>query len=229
MRKESSRTLERGKRDTRKVTLLAAGALLACLPAALLAQDDAAGSGAITPAREPVQELLELDEVMVQAYSLHERIVRAEDRFFQLYNELNPHDDYRVNCAYLPLEPGSRIDGRVCMPAFHANAIALAAVMPRCLVERAPSYHWSSRPLDDVPPSSFCYTSPPPELVLLERSNAYARNLRDVIRTDARLQVMAGELDELYRQGTRVMNRYHEINTNADQRASTPRFRPKIR
>src|SRR5690606_5744290 len=65
-----------------------------------------------------VEDLLELDEVIVHGTNLRNRIVKAEDKFYKLYNQLNKDDDYDINCAYLSLEQDTRIQDRLCAPSF---------------------------------------------------------------------------------------------------------------
>lgn len=170
-----------------------------------------------------IEEMVELDEVVVHGTRLQDRIVRAEDRFFKLYNELNKNDDFDVNCAYLPLEQDTRIDSRLCTPSFYANAIVEQLTwQDRCRGTQDAEGNY-------VPPPP-CYTPPPPELVLVGRSDEYAAHVMSVIRSDPRLQEMAGELDELHMERVRLARRYSEIKSEADaRRAALPRYRPKIR
>src|SRR5690606_11294923 len=70
--------------------------------------------------------LLELEEVLVHGKRLQERIVEAEDEFYKLFNQVNKDDDYDTNCALLNLsaDSGSRLNSRLCLPVFVAEAIA---------------------------------------------------------------------------------------------------------
>lgn len=79
----------------------------------------------------PLEELQELDEVFVRGGRLRDRIVRAEDEFYKLFNQLNTDDRYDTSCPYLntdPDNPGSRIQFRMCLPGFVADAMADWAV-----------------------------------------------------------------------------------------------------
>ena len=170
-----------------------------------------------------IEELQELDEVVVHGTNLRDRIVKAEDRFFKLYNELNKDSDFNINCAYIPLDPDTRIQDRLCAPSFYANAIVDTITWgERCRGTQDSEGNY-------VPPPP-CYTPPPPELVLVGRSEEYASNIMDVIRSDARLGEMAGELDELHLERYRLQRRYLELKSVEDaERAAKPRYRPKIR
>ncbi len=84
-------------------------------------------------AAAPAEPLMELDEVLVHGKRLQERIVEAENEFYKLFNEINKEDDYDTNCALLNLsaDTGSRLNSRLCMPVFVANAIADYTVFRR--------------------------------------------------------------------------------------------------
>src|SRR5690606_3586734 len=69
-----------------------------------------------------VEDLLELDEVIVHGTNLRNRIVKAEDKFYKLYNQLNKDDDYDINCAYISLEQDTRIQDPWCAPSSYANS-----------------------------------------------------------------------------------------------------------
>lgn len=184
---------------------------------------------AATPAPMPtsttapqIEQLQELDEVVVHGTRLYDRIVRAEDRFYKLYNEINKDDDFDINCAHVSLDPETRIEDRVCMPSFFTNSI----------VE---SFTWSERcrgTQDEegnyVPPPP-CYTPPPPELVLMHRSDELARNMMAVIHSDPRLGDMAGELDELHLERNRLQRRYLELRADQEEARPEVKYRPRIR
>ncbi len=192
------------------------------LPGIAPAQQAIATSTAV---RTPVaiEAIEELDEIVVHGTNLRDRIVKAEDRFFKLYNQLNKDDDFDVNCAYVALDPETRIEDRLCTPGFFANAIVDTMVWgERCKGSQDAEGNY-------VPPPP-CYTPPPPELVLMSRSDEYATHVMGVIRSDPRLQEMAGELDELHLERTRLQRRYVELKTEENaQRAETRRYRPRIR
>jgi hypothetical protein len=98
--------------------------LMATWLAAAHAQEGSAAAAA--PAEPPISELVELDEVVVRGERLRDVIIKAEDEFYKLYNQLNKDDKYDVNCPYLNLsaDSGSRISSRLCLPGFVASAIA---------------------------------------------------------------------------------------------------------
>lgn len=171
----------------------------------------------------PIEELLELDEVVVHGTNLRNRIIKAEDQFYKLYNQLNKDDDYDINCAYIALEQDSRIQDRLCAPGFYADAI----VETMQWTERCRGTQDSEGNYVPPPP---CYTPPPPELVLLDRSDKLAKNVMSVIRSNPGLGDMAGELDELHMERARLARRYIELKSVEDEtRAAMPRYRPKIR
>ncbi len=120
----------------RSTWLMLAGVMALALPPLVAAQQQSATPAPQTPdAAKAVdangKPLEELEEVIVQGGRLVDRIVKAEDRFFKLYNELNKDDDYRVNCTSVALDDGSRIEQRFCMPAFFADAWPNSSAWPR--------------------------------------------------------------------------------------------------
>lgn len=76
-------------------------------------------------AAEP-ETLLELDEVVVRGERLIDAIVKAEDAFYAIYNQVNKDNQYDVNCTRMNLtaDSGSRMNSRLCLPSFVASAIA---------------------------------------------------------------------------------------------------------
>jgi len=72
--------------------------------------------------RSPAGDAME--EVVVTGKTIGEMrrdIERAEDRFYNAYNELNPDGRFRVNCR-LEARPGTRILGHLCTAAFFEDA-----------------------------------------------------------------------------------------------------------
>lgn len=102
--------------------------LVAMLPAITLPAT--AGAADATAAADttaaPVEEEVVLDEVLVRGKRLEQRIVEAENAFYQLYNQLNKNDKYDMSCPELNIDPdnrNSRITTRVCLPGFVADAM----------------------------------------------------------------------------------------------------------
>jgi septum formation topological specificity factor MinE len=186
--------------------VLAALLPLATAPA-FPATADAATPAAAPAATRPEAPLEQLDEIIVRGETLVKAIADAEDDFFKLYNKLNRDDDYDTSCVYLAFDPNSQIKSRTCIPGFVADAMADQVY-----------YAEQCKPLQDAEGNQFspppCYTPPPPELVVLERSNAYARHLMTIIKSDPRLGQMAGHLDDLYFELTSVKQKYVKIKTD---------------
>lgn len=77
-----------------------------------------------TPNRETVkQEVIEEVTVigMRDIISLRNKLFRAEDQFFELYNEINDEDIYDVVCR-MRAPTGTRIARRECLPNFYRMA-----------------------------------------------------------------------------------------------------------
>ncbi len=90
--------------------------------AACLAAEPAKDSPAApSQAGEPLDEL---DEVVVRGKDLTQAIVKAEDEYFAIFNDVNKDDRYDTHCVALRLNNDSRIQSRVCMPGFVADAMA---------------------------------------------------------------------------------------------------------
>jgi hypothetical protein len=107
-----------------------------------------------------------LDEVVVKdtrLWRFREEMVKTEDKFFALYNELNKNDDFDVHCN-TDTRLGTHIQSRVCRIAFYERA----------QVEAVRDLLGGSGVVD-------------PELVLLERWPEYRRNALTVINGDQRL------------------------------------------
>lgn len=196
---------------------------MAVLVATGLAAAGTAWAQSTASAGKAIEELEELDEVVVHGRRLAERIERAEDRFFKLYNQLNKNHDFDINCPSLPLDGDTRIEGRFCMPAFFANALADAIVWnQRCrgTTDEEGNY--------EPPPP--CYTPPAPEVVLASRSAELQRHMMNVIRSNPQLGDMAGELDQLHMERVRLQRRYLQIKAEEDEkRATEQRYQPRIR
>lgn len=248
---------------------------LCCVPVATPAAEAGAGPAAATATSAgsaPELELMELDEVVVHGERLITRIVSAEDEFYKLYNQINKDDRYDVSCPFLALgaDSTSRINSRLCLPGFVADAIAdYAAFKLSC----EPSFsnfdgnrdrrisrmeasanadlfsQFDSLDQDDdeqldeysefrtfemwALSNQTCYRPPPPELVLMEGSEAWYKHMLAVTNSDPRLREMAGKLDGLHLELTSVQRRYRDmsaeeaaaryVDRTPDMRRSGPR------
>ena len=76
------------------------------------------------PAAAAPEILEELDEVVVHGRQLKEEIIKAEDKYFALFNEVNKDDRYDTHCVSLAMERDSHLQHRACIPGFVADAIA---------------------------------------------------------------------------------------------------------
>lgn len=243
-----------------RVIRTAALLLLLAAAGAAQAQEGQAGAVAGAPASSvpPTQAevpLMELDEVVAVGERLMTRIVRAEDEFYKLYNELNKDDRYDVSCPYLNLQSdtGSRLNSRLCLPGFVADAIAdYVAFQVNCEPTFAnydsnrdgrvtrneammnPDLDFQFDQLDRNGDGSLdqysefrafedwarvnlnCYRPPPPELVLMEGTDAWYKHMMALTNSDPRLREMAGRLDEMHQELGVVQRRYRDIAMEAD-------------
>jgi hypothetical protein len=159
----------------------------------------------MTPATaRPEEPLEQLDEIVVRGESVIKAINDAEDNFYALFNQVNKDDDYDTHCVYLNIDPdnaNSTIKSRVCLPGFVADAMADYAVFRACDGESDPQK------------KTTCFQPPPPQLVLMERSNRWAVEMMKVINSDPRLKEQAGHLDDLYRELRTVQRKYTQIKS----------------
>jgi hypothetical protein len=184
---------------------------------------------AVTPAAGEAQlepeVIQELEEVVVEGGRLYDRIVRAEDRFFKLYNELNKEDDFDTNCAFVPIDQESRMEQRFCMPAFFADAKAEQV--------RLSQYCLSLTARDEegqVLSQGACYEPPSAELIFFDRRKAYVDNVIKLIDSDPRLKDMASELDSLHRQRDTLARKYDDIKAqDVALKSQKQKYRPTVR
>jgi hypothetical protein len=163
----------------RRVGARSATVLMAMLAVAgvVPAASDAQPPGMSVPVVVPTQsEDQLLDEVIVKdtrLWRFRQEMVKTEDKFFALYNELNKNDDFDVHCATeTPL--GTHIQSRVCRVAFyeHAQAEAVQELLDGNVV------------VD-------------PGLVLLERWSEYRKNALTIINGDQRLLKLAHQREAI--------------------------------
>jgi len=117
-----------------------------------------------------------LDEVVVKGtrlWKLREDMVKTEEKFYALYNELNENDDFDVNCQMeAPL--GTRLKKRVCRIAFYEDAEA----------EAAQAFLRGDMAID-------------PQTVMLERQADYQKNALTIINGDPRLLKLVREREAI--------------------------------
>ena len=177
---------------------------------------------------------VELDEVMVQGERLYDRIVKAEDQFFKLYNELNKNNDFDTHCAFLTLDTDSHIEQRVCMPSFYADAKAeqvrfnMACASQTAYTEPDPERNNEVEVLS----RGVCYEPPNAELIFFAQREDYVKNVLKIIDSDPRLQKMAAELDAMHRERDSLSHRYDalraEKQAEREAKAAT-RYRTDVR
>lgn len=243
-----------------RVTGTAALLLLLVTAGSALAQEGQGGAVAAAPASSvppPGTEapLMELEEVVAVGERLMTRIINAEDEFYKLYNQLNKDDKYDVNCPYLNVssDTGSRLNSRLCLPGFVADAIADYTVfriqceptfanydtnrdgrVTRNEAMMNPDLDFQFDELDQNDDGALdqysefrafenwalvnlnCYRPPPPELVLMEGTDAWYKHMMALTNSDPRLREMAGRLDELHLELGVVQRRYRDIASETD-------------
>ena len=109
-----------------------AAVLMAAMPAMAAAPAAAAparGSGPATPAAAtapaPQAETQdELEEVVIHGRHLKEDIIKAEDEYYALFNQLNKDRKYETHCVDLRLDNDVLRQSRACIPGFVADAMS---------------------------------------------------------------------------------------------------------
>jgi hypothetical protein len=125
---------------------------------------------------EAVSESTELPEVQVMGkrlYEMRQDIIKAEDKFFALFNELNTDDDYDVHCN-VEAPTGTRLKQRVCRLQFYEKAQAEEA---QALLR-----------------GEF---APPADLVAVERGAEYEKKALAVINAHPELRRLVREREAL--------------------------------
>ena len=189
------------------LSMVFAGALMVSPWAAAQSQAPAAASpGAVSAFAAEAEQVDDLDEVVVTGVRLYDRIVKAEDKFFKLYNELNKDHDFDTNCANVAVNPDSRIEQRFCMPSFFAEALADEV--------RLAVYCQSLQSKDsdgNVTSDGACYQPPESGQLFLHRRNDYVNNIVKVINSDQRLMKVYIEVEMLHRQRAAYERRYEVL------------------
>ncbi len=174
---------------------------------------------------KPAEELQELEEVIVVGGRLYDRIVKAEDRFFKRYNELNEEDDYDTNCASVPIDQDSRIEQRFCMPSFFADAKAEQV--------RLSQYCLSLQEKDEdgnVTGNGVCYEPPSAEQLFFHRRDEYVENMLKVVKNDPELTKMFQEVEALHRERVQYEHRFDELRAaQRAEQAEKNKNRPRVR
>ncbi|MEO8313949.1 MAG: hypothetical protein ABI645_04050 [Pseudomonadota bacterium] len=179
----------------------------------------------VTAATEKsADQLQELDEVVVTGGRLYDRIVKAEDKFFKLYNELNDDDDFDTNCANVPIDKDSRLEQRFCMPSFFADAKAEQV--------RLSQYCLSLQQKDEdgnVTSNGVCYEPPTAEQIFFHRRDDYVDNMIKVINDNKELKQLAAEVEGLHRERAQYENRYEQLRAQkVSEQGEKNRSRPTV-
>jgi hypothetical protein len=156
---------------------------------------------------------------------LYDRIVKAEDRFFKLYNELNEDDDFDTNCANVPIDQDSRLEQRFCMPSFFADAKAEQVRLSQyclSLIEKDED--------GNVMSEGPCYEPPSAEQLFFHRRTDYVTNMLKVINSDPDLKKIAEEVEGLHRERAQYENRYEQLRAiKVSEQGERNRNRPRVR
>ena len=89
-------------------TVLASFIALLALPVAAAGQDEEAIDNIVVTSQKSTT-------------TLRREMIRAEDDFYELYNQLNDDNEYDVRCSYITIT-GARKKEHVCRPVFFSKA-----------------------------------------------------------------------------------------------------------
>jgi hypothetical protein len=185
----------------------------------------AADAAAAPPAAEQLEEL---DQIVVRGKRLAREISDVEDAFFAVYNKLNKDYDFSITCGEAPMNPGSRITLRACLPGFVVDAyrynyrgeragFASYPTVRRCnSIAHADTNGemFYTADYDCLNAGGMTYGSgayyagPSPEALVSARSREWAVHMMMVINSDPRLKEIAGHLAGLYQEFNSVRTRY---------------------
>jgi hypothetical protein len=143
--------------------------------AAILAALTSAGA-AYAAAPGAVTETTELPEVQVlgkRLYQMRQDIIKAEDRFYAKFNELNTDDDFDIHCT-MEAPTGTRLKQRACRVQFYEKAQA-----------------------DEARAFLTGDYAPPADLVVLQRHAEYEQKALALLKAHPELLKLARERDAL--------------------------------
>jgi len=136
-----------------------------------------ASAGVVQAASAPAAtESTELPEVQVMGKRLSQMrqdIIKTEDKFFALFNELNKDDDYDVHCGN-EARTGTRLKQRVCRVHYYEKAQA-----------------------DEARAMLTGDYAPPADMIALERGAEYEKKALAVINAHPELRKLIRERDAL--------------------------------
>jgi hypothetical protein len=134
-----------------------------------------AGAAQVASA-DAVTETTEHPQVQVMGKRLYRRrqdIIKTEDKFFALFNELNKDDDYDVHCGN-EARTGTRLKQRVCRVHYYEKAQA-----------------------DEARAFLTGDYAPPADMIALERGPEYEKKALAVINAHPELRKLIRERDAL--------------------------------
>lgn len=205
---------------------------------------------------QPVEELVELDEVKVRGKLVANAVITAENRVFRLYNKLNQNDRYDVHCGDVRIRDSLALL-RVCVPEFLASYADSTPVpssfnigwgfdrmsacggtrsgvdqngnmyhMPACLSTQYTSTYGLLPTRRSFVSSAVAAPPVPAETI-----NEYKQNMLRVFNSDPALHDMATELAGMYREVDRIQARYAALQEEgrAAQKARLAAARERAR
>jgi hypothetical protein len=177
LREQEEKVMRISALSLRRILVLITGSMSACIAVA-------ATSTTSTPAAAPD----ELDEVLVSGtrlWQLRAAVIKAEDRLLARYNELNPEQDFDIECVNRT-PTGTHISHRYCFTGLQKRIEQKDAwMMMTALVNQ------------DVPGTTQSVSEM--SVQLLERAADYRQNLTTLLQDHPELRALARQHGEVRR------------------------------
>jgi hypothetical protein len=146
----------------------------------------------------------ELDQVIVRGgpkalAALRDEMVRVEDSFYELYNELNSVDDYDVYCA-METSAGTALKRRACRANYQRDALAAEGAAHMEFIKKHPRLKVAQSGGNDRPAEepTLIDSLPPPAIMDIEiRRKEYQQNVIRLSRESPELVKLLRELSDL--------------------------------
>lgn len=191
-----------------------------------------------TESLQPVEELVELDEVKVRGKLVGNAVARTEHRVFRRYNQLNRDNRYDVHCGDVRRNPDSLVMRRVCLPEFLGDYVDFSRPTSGPFGSRAVfgtnsgcggvnsgvAANGSMFSFSNCTPSfrttlhtplaysgSFGSPEVPVPSVPAEKRAEFVQHMSRVLNSDPELKAMATELADMYREVDRVQAQYMKL------------------
>lgn len=154
----------------------------------------ATGQHADSPPPVSSVELEEVEVIGKKLYQMQRELVRAQDRFYSLYNELNTLDDFDIHCTVYA-RTGTRIQQRDCRIEFLQEATAQAGQ----------NFFLGLTSDPPTPPRAGISA----QMLWFQRRDEYRQAVRSLLESNPELQQLALKWQQLQEQYDRARKARH--------------------